>query len=345
MGVVHRDVKPHNILLTRRGQCKVTDFGIAQLMMPDGRADIPNATQHSQGAMGTLGYMAPEQRTDPHSADVRTDIYGIGATLYTLLTGTVETNLFVAERDPQKLQGVHPTLVPVLMRATAYRLDQRYPSVEELRMALFEAGKALPKDPPGSATLIQGVSEPPPAPAPTPATASTAMPSRIRPARRSLPTGPHFDPASETRPWIVAVAIAGIIVGGLALDVLRVRHHERDARTAAFFLAKQSSQAVYLCDYLGQYGAPVPTLEGQFDAVIETRNRPSDEIAAAASLVQTLVRHSSDLRQDGRGFEARGDIDAITARYEALQKSVTDWQAATDVPGFAVGLGLVRDVY
>ena len=78
MGVVHRDIKPHNILITRRGVCRVTDFGIAQI------EDAGGMTK-TGSVMGTLGYMAPEQRTDAKNVDVRADVYGLGATLYKLV--------------------------------------------------------------------------------------------------------------------------------------------------------------------------------------------------------------------------------------------------------------------
>lgn len=81
-GVVHRDVKPSNILLDARGRPKVSDFGLA-LPLTD-----PQSLSLTGGDVcGTLDYMAPEQRVDSHRVDARADIYGLGATLYRLLTG------------------------------------------------------------------------------------------------------------------------------------------------------------------------------------------------------------------------------------------------------------------
>ena len=80
MGVVHRDVKPGNVLMTRAGVPKLMDLGLAK-----GPVDL-GLTQHGS-TVGTPQYIAPEQAVDPRSADTRSDIYALGATLYAMLTG------------------------------------------------------------------------------------------------------------------------------------------------------------------------------------------------------------------------------------------------------------------
>jgi hypothetical protein len=83
-GMVHRDVKPHNLLLTPGGQVKILDFGLARVVEEGGAGAL---TLPSGTLLGTPDYVAPEQARDPGRADIRADIYSLGCTLYHLLTG------------------------------------------------------------------------------------------------------------------------------------------------------------------------------------------------------------------------------------------------------------------
>ena len=82
--LVHRDVKPSNLMLTRQGQVKLLDLGLARFQ--SGHPDEDEMTGTGQ-ILGTLDYMAPEQTTDTHNVDIRADIYSLGCTLYKLLAG------------------------------------------------------------------------------------------------------------------------------------------------------------------------------------------------------------------------------------------------------------------
>jgi hypothetical protein len=90
-GMVHRDVKPHNLMLTPDGVVKILDFGLARLPhIPDEAptGETAPATLTGTGTvMGTADYIAPEQAADPRAADIRADVYALGCTLFHLLTG------------------------------------------------------------------------------------------------------------------------------------------------------------------------------------------------------------------------------------------------------------------
>jgi predicted Ser/Thr protein kinase len=127
-GVVHRDVKPENILLDRSGKVKIADFGLAKLADPDG----VSLTRTHQ-AMGTPHYMAPEQWERPGEVDHRADIYALGVLLYELLTGELPLGRF----DPPSVKArVDARIDELVLRALAKEPDRRFQHASDVKLAL-----------------------------------------------------------------------------------------------------------------------------------------------------------------------------------------------------------------
>jgi serine/threonine protein kinase len=139
MGVVHRDVKPENILLDRRGQVKVADFGLAKLV---GQTRAAARLTGTRQAMGTPHYMAPEQWERPLEVDHRADVYSLGVVFYELLTGELPLGKFA---PPSARAGVDARLDQVVLRAIEKRPEQRYQHMSEMRSAVDSVEKAPPR--------------------------------------------------------------------------------------------------------------------------------------------------------------------------------------------------------
>src|SRR5262249_29544049 len=90
-GLTHRDIKPHNLMRADNGTVKILDFGLARLAREAGLSRVEEAGGVTpEGVLlGTVDYMAPEQADDPRGADIRSDLYALGCTLYHLLAGRV----------------------------------------------------------------------------------------------------------------------------------------------------------------------------------------------------------------------------------------------------------------
>ncbi len=156
-GIVHRDIKPENILLDRKGRVKIADFGIAKLV---GQTVTPDAALTGAGdVVGTLNYMAPEQREKPMTVDHRADIFSLGVVFYELLTGELPIGKFA---PPSQKAQVDVRLDEVVVRALEKEPARRYQHVSDLGTDVQNITAAKPASPPVLAE------PPPPAMPPAP---------------------------------------------------------------------------------------------------------------------------------------------------------------------------------
>ncbi|WP_433931705.1 serine/threonine-protein kinase [Sorangium cellulosum] len=169
LGLVHRDVKPANLFLTRArdgSPCiKVLDFGVSKVAVSGAASAEFGETQTSTGQMlGTPHYMPPEQMRGQRDVDARADIWAIGSLLYVLLTGrypmharSVETvslvlgGKFVPPPPSEVRRGLTPEIDPIILRCLERDRDRRWPDVAELVLAL------RPFAPPAAEPLIERI--------------------------------------------------------------------------------------------------------------------------------------------------------------------------------------------
>jgi serine/threonine-protein kinase len=218
-GIVHRDIKPHNVLVDGEGRLKVTDFGIA-------RAGVSQMTE-AGSIIGTAQYLSPEQAKGA-PVDQTSDLYSVGVVLYELLTGVVpfsgDTPVEIAmkhlssvpEPPSAKRADVPRDLDMVVMRALAKEPSERYQSAEEMDADLRRINRGVAISPVTEEAATAIISRPPPA-------AVTEITSR--PPRPPVPYAPpaaYYDYDEPSRralwPWFVALLfVAAALVGGYFL--------------------------------------------------------------------------------------------------------------------------------
>jgi serine/threonine-protein kinase len=240
-GIIHRDVKPANIMVRRDGVAKIADFGIA-------RMQSHSLTQTGQ-ILGTPNYMSPEQISGK-PVDGRADQYSLAVMLYEVLTGekpfvadSLPTLLFrVVSEAPQPAPRLNPTLSPaideVIQRALAKNPEDRFPNCSEFIRSLERACQSAP----GWTTLVRGgglsqptVAGPAPQPAPKPfVMPAPPVPAPLRPAAPDSAPVPKPDIKPEPKAKfnamaIVAVAIGAALVGAVGIGA-KLIHDKRQAK-------------------------------------------------------------------------------------------------------------------
>jgi len=150
-GVVHRDVKPENILMDKAGRVKIADFGLAKLLenAPEGIS-----LTREQQVMGTYHYIAPEQMRGSKDVDHRADIYSLGVVFYEMLTGEIPMGKFP---PPSQRVQVDLRLDDVVFRALEQERERRYQQVSEFKTGVADTSRRRKRpDPPAAPAMAAG---------------------------------------------------------------------------------------------------------------------------------------------------------------------------------------------
>ncbi|GAA3468028.1 Stk1 family PASTA domain-containing Ser/Thr kinase [Nonomuraea roseola] len=319
-GMVHRDMKPENVLLTDDGRVKVVDFGLARA--------IEATNQTRTGVMiGTIGYMSPEQ-VMTGGADVRSDVYAAGIMLFELVTGQQpydgETPMSVAYRHvhdtvppPSSLVDAPPLIDTLVAQATAREPDDRPADATAMLVAAVDAHRMLPRE--SSPPYTTGQHHAPSGEHPR-SRVAPANPTLIAPRTEVLtaPAGPGEPPARRRgfRPnwFLVTLAALMVVAVGLTGWYFSQTQYVLVPELVGKNVASAKSEAAKI-------GLVVKVTEGQYDEkvgqgkVLSTDPVGRSEVEAGATI--TIVPSLGAKRVTVPNIEGLDQNDAAIKLSEA----------------------------
>ncbi|SBS76211.1 Serine/threonine-protein kinase PknB [uncultured Mycobacterium sp.] len=227
-GIIHRDVKPANIMISKTGAVKVMDFGIARAL-----ADANNVTQ-TAAVIGTAQYLSPEQARG-EKVDARSDVYSLGCVLYELLTGEPpfvgDSPVAVAyqhvREDPvppsAKHPGISPELDAVVLKALAKNPDNRYQTAAEMRTDLVRVHNGEAPEAPKVFSAAERTSM----------LNAPSVPSRVADTDEIPRTGTFVEndrAGGSIGRWLIVVAVLAILTVVVTIGINMVSGSPRDVQ-------------------------------------------------------------------------------------------------------------------
>jgi serine/threonine-protein kinase len=284
-GVVHRDVKPGNVLITEEGTIKVTDFGIARAV------NTEESLTQTGAVMGTATYFSPEQ-AEGMGVDSRSDIYSLGVVIFEMVTGRPpflgDTPVAVASKHvrehppaPREVNpGVPPDLEAIILKCLAKSPDHRYATGDDLRIDLlrFREGRAV------------GAMSPPTGQHPT---VGTTQAVRTVAGTQALPAveGEGFDGPQEPNRTRLYAGLLGLLLVALAVVVIFLGNsvgwwHIGEKANQNFALPNVTSQNVSKAEQTLQHKGLKTTVESDRSAP----NTPNTQVLRTVPAEGTTVK-------------------------------------------------------
>ncbi|AWB94270.1 Stk1 family PASTA domain-containing Ser/Thr kinase [Agromyces badenianii] len=321
-GVVHRDIKPGNIMITTAGQVKVMDFGIARAV-----SDSSTTVAQTTAILGTAAYFSPEQAKG-EVVDARTDLYSTGVVLFEMLTGRPpfrgDTPVAVAYQHvserPIKPSVINPKVSPaldsVVLHALAKNRDQRYQTAAEFRADVdtAAAGRVPVHREPDQATMLFG--------APTASLSSSELALRQLAEDETMTRTQRRPPAIWIWSGIIGVIVIVIAVMYWAFNLQPTSELPSNAREIPVLTGGTYEDAVAK---LQELGLPATRIDETSDTVpageVTRSDPPAGEIVDSNTAVTVYV-------STGRQAVAVPDV-----RNKTLEQAKADLQAVGLVPG------------
>lgn len=320
-GVIHRDIKPQNVIITPRGQAKVLDFGLArisQIAEVDAEAKTDTQLTGEGYIIGTVAYMSPEQ-LKAMPIDARSDLFSLGATLYECATGKpaftgnskIEISSKVLQVEPRKPSHLNPGiprgLEQIILKAMAKDTDARYQSATQMLEDLKRLRSSL-----SSVTAVF--------PSVTRESSGIEAPSNLN----------GFQRAVHSRKVQIALAtIVVLVLGGIVYKLWRPAPYQVNSAARLYF--DEGVKAIHLGTYFQaskalkqavdsdpQY-APAHARLAEAYLEISNTEQAKDEVLAANQLADKRALVNTDkLHLDAINATVRRDFPSAISSYQKI---------------------------